>query len=393
MDYRVALDKARWLLLIIGLLFSGWACADEPAAQRQRRILYNFDGASPMFTRAGSNGPVSITVDDLKRLIQEVTYEGSQVDTVLLCVNAQVMYYPTKVGTTFGRLSTPEERAKWSTSDRQWSKNMEGFFAAGIDPHAVMFAEIRKQGREGLLSFRMNDDHGNDFLRTKFWVEHPEYRLGSGSLDFGHEAVREHVFLLIEEAMQRYDVDGLEMDFNRFPAYFKDTTTDERIAKINALVERVRKMLDALGKERGRRLVLSARIPSDYGKTPPTYEHSREVGCDPAVWAKNGWIDFLTVSDFYLQRYYDLPIAPWRQAVRDIPIYGGIECRETTEGHPKDQYLTADKYRRAAQHLWTDGADGIYLFNFFTTREFEAESFEPPFEVLKDLGDSRRPMP
>jgi len=31
-----------------------------------------------------------------------------------------------------------------------------------------------------------------------------------------------------------------------------------------------------------------------------------------------------------------------------------------------------------------------YLFNFFTTRENGKDAFEPPFEVLKDLGDRKR---
>ena len=30
--------------------------------------------------------------------------------------------------------------------------------------------------------------------------------------------------------------------------------------------------------------------------------------------------------------------------------------------------------------------DGVYLFNFFTTRQLGAEAWEPPFEVLAQLG-------
>jgi len=29
----------------------------------------------------------------------------------------------------------------------------------------------------------------------------------------------------------------------------------------------------------------------------------------------------------------------------------------------------------------------FWAFNFFTTREYGAESWEPPFEVLRDLGN------
>jgi hypothetical protein len=69
-----------------------------------------------------------------------------------------------------------------------------------------------------------------------------------------------------------------------------------------------------------------------------------------------------------------------------VPVYGGIEC---AAGGKREQCLTAGGYRRAARHLWADGADGVYLFNFFTTREWGKEAFEPPFEVLKEIGDPR----
>jgi sugar lactone lactonase YvrE len=36
--------------------------------------------------------------------------------------------------------------------------------------------------------------------------------------------------------------------------------------------------------------------------------------------------------------------------------------------------------------LFDQGADGIYLFNFFTTREYDAEAWEPPFEALAQIG-------
>jgi len=338
-----------------------------------------------MFTRAGGKGPVAITVDDLKTLITEIAYDGSQVDTMLVCINAQVMYYPTKVGTMRGTQCTPEQRAKWPAGQKQRFENMKRFFDVDIDPYAVMLAEAKRRGLEALLTFRMNDAHGNDFLRTKFWVDHPKLRLGGGALDFAHDEARDYVFRLIREAVQRYDCDGIELDFQRFPTFFQDGTTEERIAKMNSLVERVRKMLDEEGQNRNRHMVLAARIPSDYDKTPPSYETSRRIGCDPAAWAKNGWVDFLTVSEFLFVRY-DLPIAPWKKLISEVPIYGSIEC---TEGGSKEQCLTPEKYRRAARHLWNDGADGIYLFNFFTTREWGPESWEPPFELLKELGDKK----
>lgn len=362
----------------------------EAEKSRVRRVLYNFDGDSCLVTRANSKGPVALNVDDLQRLVEEVAYDGSQVDTILVCTNAQVMYYPTSIGTMRGTNSTPEERAKWPASEQQRFANVQAFFDSGVDPYAVILAEAKARGREALLSFRMNDDHGTDFLRTQFLADHPDWRLGteqyrgSGAMDFARPEVREYTLALIEEAVRRYDSDGIELDFNRFPNYFKDGTTDERVALMNGLVERVREIVNQVAAERGRKLVLSVRVPSNYGRTPPTPETARKVGCDVPAWAANGWVDFVTVSEYLFERG-DLPIAEWQQAITNVPVYGGIEC--TRGGGEKN--LTADEYQSAAKKLWADGADGIYLFNFFTSREGGPDAYEPPFAALRRMGDGQ----
>ena len=255
------------------------------------RILYNLDGDSCMFLKQGSKAPEPITTADLKAVVHELTPPGSQVDTLLVCVNAQVVYYPTKVGTLRGMDCTPEERRSWPVSEQQRFRNVQAFLDAGVDPYAVLLAEARNRGLEALLTFRVNDAHGNDFLRTAFWHGHPEYRMGNGALDFRHDAVREYVFRLIEEAVQRYDCDGIELDFQRFPTFFKDGKTEERVAKISNLVARVRTMLDIKGAKRGRRLILAARVPSDYGRRAHRATGQREPwGATPRSGpGRDGW--------------------------------------------------------------------------------------------------------
>ena len=354
--------------------------AEKPA--RQRRILVNYDGGSTLYSRKGSQGPVRLTAEDLREAIREVSFEGSQVDTVLLCVNAQVMYYPTKVGTMLGSLATPEEKKKLPRNIQQWISNLNHFVDRGIDPWAVMVAEAKRQKREVLLSFRMNDGHDGVHLETRFWRDNKKFHCfdpdQGHTLNYGHKEVRDHMFLLIQEAVRRYDCDGIELDFNRFPILFKGGTTTERIAKMNSFVRRLRTMLDAEGKKRKRRLVLGVRPPTENYDVPATYQGSRKVGCDPVAWARNGWIDFVTVSRF-LSVTFDLPVAPWKKLITEVPVYGCIEIVDKKNGVA----LTPRQYRRAAQHIWSEKADGVYLFNFLITRE---GSTEPAFEVLKQIG-------
>ena len=170
------------------------------------------------------------------------------------------------------------------------------------------------------------------------------------------------------------------MRVHKFDGFFKDGTTDQRVAKMNSLIERVRKILDDVGCERDHRLVLGVRVPSNYGRTPPTPETAREIGCDVPAWAEQGWIDYLAVSEFLFERG-DLPISQWKRTITTVPVYGGIEC---TRGAGQKN-LTADEYRHAAATLKNAGADGTYLFNFFTSREQGENAYEPPFDVLRDL--------
>jgi hypothetical protein len=399
--FSVTCGLMRWMSLKTGLSYlvalavvtsagaEGVLDLSAEPALKPRRVLYNLDGDSCMTLIAGRRGPGPVTSADFARLAEELTAPGSQVDTLLVCVNAQVTYYPTKVGTLRGTLSTPEERARWSPHERQRFANMQAFFEAGVDPYGVILAEAKRRGLEVLLTFRMNDAHGNDFLRTAFWQEHPEFRLANSALDYAHEEVREYVFRLIEEAVQRYPCNGLELDFQRFPTFFQLGGSDspqQRMDKITSLVARIRHMLDAEGARRGQRLVLSARVPSGYDQQPPTCEKSRELGCDPAEWARKSWIDFLTVSE-WLFTAESLGIRAWKQQVAGIPIYAGIqpEAKPSQTAARADFPLGMSGYEKFARERWADEADGIYLFNFFTSREWPEPS-EPPFEVLSHLA-------
>lgn len=362
--------------------------AEKTPGGRTRRILYNLDGDSCMTLKAGRAGPGPIVASDLTNVVAELTAPGSQVDTFLVCVNAQVMYYPTRVGTQRGTLSSDAEKTGWSKGERQRFATMEAFFGAGLDPYAVLINEGRRRGLETLITFRMNDAHGNDFLRTRFLKEHPEWGLPGGALDFAVPEVRGYVLGLIQETMERYNADGLELDFQRFPRFFRPEYNDPtaRRACMDGLVRQVRTMLEQVGVRRGRKLVLSVRVPSGMGDFEPTPGRALELGCDVAEWARRGWLDFLTVSEWLFTRE-TLGLGAWKQAIPNLPIYAAIQPESRSSPNPSvcEYCFGAAGYRRLAMERWRDGADGIYLFNFFTPREWPTP-LEPPFEVLAYIG-------
>jgi hypothetical protein len=58
---------------------------------------------------------------------------------------------------------------------------------------------------------------------------------------------------------------------------------------------------------------------------------------------------------------------------------------EVLQNYPGDA-ARAEALRR---QTGADGADGVYLFDFLTTPEWDRAASEPPFKVLKEVGDPR----
>ena len=107
----------------------------------------------------------------------------------------------------------------------------------GLDPYAVWIARAREKGISPWLSMRMNDVHNapnrKDYQHSTFWVEHPEYHRGppdskhwqDRALDYGIPEVREHAMSFIRELLERYDPDGIELDWMRFGYHFSTMIT------------------------------------------------------------------------------------------------------------------------------------------------------------------------
>ncbi len=377
---QIRLDRA---LATVALAISSPAAAAEPVARPARhRIIYNSDGTNIFIEHAPPMRP-----QDVYRYVDEVV--GTDVTSFFICPNAgQNFYYPSKVGDLLGRTASDErwEQIRKTAYDRSaggrpggWSleraaENLRLLVDAGHDPIGLVVDRAREKHLETFITFRLNEVHDVDrpdsLLLSRFWREHPSWRVGGpgwngGALNFAVPEVRARRLAELRECCERYAIDGLDLDFQRFPSYFPPGTGPAHIPTMNAWVREVREMTREIARKRGRPLLLSARVLA-------RPEPCTAAGLDPATWAREGWIDFVTVSHF-LHNDFPLPVAEFRRLVPDgIPLYASIEVEPT-----------ADAYLRIADRLRRDGADGLMLFNFFTSRE---QGREPPFDVLKRIG-------
>ena len=277
------------------------------------------------------------------------------------------------------------------------------YLLAGGDPFADFIDECRQTGQAPFISMRLNDIHHLSHADTpgnrqgmhsisRFYVEHPEWRLGKvgSGLDWTVPEVRQRMFSLIEEISENYEIAGLELDFMRFPNFFKDATpVGQRIVIITEFVKKVRALLDRTAKD-GPHRRLCARVPCKL-------DMLAGIGIDLPSMAGAG-VEMLNLSASYFT-FQAHDVAEIRRTVPDAALYLEMcHCTMTGQKLTKtggDNFLflrTTDEQLYTTAHLaYRRGIDGLSLFNFVYYRDHGVPGRgpfnEPPFHVLRRLDD------
>jgi hypothetical protein len=344
----------------------------------QRRFLLDNDGSNLFWHLS----------DDIEQDIRETVEECPEnVTTYLLCAAAGTMYYPTKVGTVV-----------------PIAKRLCDAHAAGVDPFGMLIDGLRGAGKEVFATLRMNDVHNPDAVDAwnlpKVRRDHPDCIVdaegvakGEGGwmsycLDYSREEVRSYMLAVIEEIAGQYDLDGLQLDWMRFPRHLSGTP-DEVWANRGVLTEFTADAAEILRK---RGMLLAARVPTSLAGC-------RYLGLDLAEWTRRGLVDFLVASPF-LTTDNDPPLAEMKTAFTkqttsakrtqlgvETPLYGAFEFNHAMQSH------CPESLRATSTSLYEAGADGIYAFNFpCWTERIGAR----PYHWLNDLDEpdkaSQRPL-
>lgn len=376
-----------------------------------RRLIYNYDAWGVFLWVNG--------VADIRKNVD--LFAGSQVTTIMLCPNmGQSTVYPSKVSELcHWREQAPADRAKFhheiGTLFAQASERVAALWRRqGIDCFGLLVQAVVDSGREAFATIRMNDVHcltaeeRRGPYTDKFYRDHPEFRLqASGGLNYGRPEVRAHRLACFEELLRNYPFSGLELDFARGAPYFPGDFPVENPAEgahphtfprdfsesgcpvMTEFVGEIRRMMDRVGQEKGKRLELCVRVQS-------SLSGCRRVGLDPIEWHRRGYLDFLTVTRF-LKMHHALPIPEYKAALPGLPVHSTLEYIVNGLGahgvyiYPRDGF--PEVYRGAAAAHYALGSEGISLFNFYVTRGNGLDpsgrdwSHTEPVEVLKELGD------
>jgi hypothetical protein len=370
----------------------------EPS--RLRRFIYNCDADNMFIHKQPPMKPA-----DVYGYVDEVAEAG--VTTFFMSPNyGMVMNFPSQYARLYGEASDLHPSSKTAKEDSEKADrpkaalNLRGLLDAGHDPLGIIVDRAHEKKMEFFISFRLNEVHCVDSpdvpaharIISDFWHRHPQWHIGTpgddlsdlhkqilgprtspivgtwlpGGLDFAVKEVRQRRMDQLRECCERYDIDGLDLDFQRFPIYFKYGEERKQMPTMTRWMGEVRAMTDEVGKKRGRPIQLSVRIMA-------RPEENLGLGLDPVTWAREGLVDFVVVSH-YLHNNFPLPVKEYRRLLPgNMPLYASIEVE------PK-----AETYRSIARQLYQDGVDGLMMFNYFTCRQL---GVEPDFSVLKELGD------
>jgi len=257
--------------------------------------------------------------------------------------------------------------------DPKWAGTAKWLHDNGIDPYAIWTKRAHEKGVSPWITMRMNDIHGVDdpswpSLCT-MWREHPEYRCDPDyrgedwypyAFDYSHEAVRKRALDYIRELLEKYDVDGIECDWLRFPWHFPLKSARSKAHHLTEFMACVRRIADAAGRRRGRKVLVGARVPSNM-------EDSLDLGMDAVAWSRDGSVDWIVPCNFCNSVDFDLDYDGWRKAVNpNVTIVPGLDTTLMPGGHRTPwRYLTLAEYQGWCETQYAQGAPGIYIFNFF----------------------------
>ena len=387
---------ARWAIAgMIGFLGAWGTLSAEPissltelraqrqqAAARQRRVIFNNDGNEPVYL-------CKTTSPEELLSFRTTPLAGSHVDAIFYCTWSSgfgMFTHFTKVGQIF------------TTREGRFTNNcMPEFIEKRIDPLQVLVEFAHSNRMELFWSFRMNDTHDGSptdygpimFRANKLKQAHPEWLIGSinkrpkygvwSAADFGVPDIRDLAFRYCEEVCQNYDVDGVELDFFRHAFFFKSSgrgepCTEAELSQMTELIQRIRKMTEDLGRKRNRPILLAVRVPD-------SVEYCRFIGLDLENWLKGNLLDLLVVAGY-------TQLNPWAYSANlghkyGVKVYPSLDESRVKNDLARELRADPATYRGRALNVWSAGADGVYMFNYFDAQSSLWRELGNPKDLAK----------
>ena len=391
-----------YVVLLVAVIAQGqWAvAADEGGVQtgaitRLTGLLHNEDCTDFFYTQVFPPGKAGEITD---RYVDVIAGAGV---TVLFCnTNARRTNYDSEVWEAFWDgydVNGPDDQPFLApipeASRKQYRNlihNMLEVHRQGVDYPARIIQRCRHHGISPWISLRMNDVHCNDNLDHPFhgtlWRKPELFRKGhpgyyARGLDYAHSEVRSHYRALIVETLDRYDMDGLELDFMREPYLFSKGEEQAGGKLLTQWLHDIRRLVDQAAARRGHPIKVGVRVPSEP-------DSALELGLDAPTWAKEGIVDLVVATPRWRTMHFDIPLRKWRTLLGDrVTLAGGLETR--CQPHPAApvRHMDPECAVGAAVAVLSGGGDVVYLFNHFQNAHWPIQDYQKRLKAFTSLTE------
>jgi hypothetical protein len=260
--------------------------------------------------------------------------------------------------------------------------NFDALFEAGLEPYRMVVDTLRNHGIKVLANVRMNDHHGRLVQWTLWEREHKEWSLADDTgardwksigalrqMDYAIEGLRKYRFSILEEILEQFEIDGVQLDFGR-TAPFLSEPKGENARFMTEYVREIRQLLDKTARKRQRReMLLGVIVPWDL-------DFCTQEGLQVQQWIEQELIDYVSPGEWYYADW-NIPLDRWRAMIQgtDCKLYpftpGNVSpFQEFEYGEPSllgdHKILDPPKIRAIADNLMSQNPDGFAFYNFYT---------------------------
>lgn len=368
--------------------------AHRQPTNRDRAVVINNDGFSEGFFDP------KWKIESLP--LQVTRYKDTDATQLDWCVLvSDVVSYRSKFAEFYGEHQT----GKWATEGNKAARR----FYLELEAHEPrMIPWLVSTGQEMGLpvwgSLRMSVSYGNhpfgDVFNGQMWGQHPEWRVkkspdepdnNDSPLSFAFDEVQQVRIGVLRE-LAEMGCEGVNLDYCRYPlimgyeapllarfqkAHEEDgknfALDDPKWVQVrqelhNEFLRKLRRVLDEVGKARGKRVPVSIRLPAT---------KYQSFGFDPQTWIKQGLVDVLIPGFPGIDRWFDASV--WTEMVKGSKVKVWINMEyyrhetaltELTDDQvaqgvkPGYQFKNEhEDYLRRAAEVYGQGADGMYIFN------------------------------
>lgn len=412
--------------LAAGSAFADYAADCKAAANRKRNVMYYEVGYNPCFWPKGK--PFSVasfrSTSCQNESLDGYAHTKVNIDSFVYVPIGGFGVSSCKIKSCANPVAQPNKTTRYLAGQVNM---LPEFYKAGTDPLTEVCKWARENKKEIICAMPLNNlEHGSLSDKTQPgmwenyfispWKKTHESSLIGGSqseaakgekatkapkkatmkycdkdaVDYSKSDVRALFKQMCVEIVEKYDLDGLMLDFTKSPYFFSSVAFGEAASAkeagdITTMITEIKAAVAAAGQKKNHPILLSARVPD-------SVSFCKEIGLDLAGWATAKLFDFyVACGEFELNppevfgEFAKSAGVPWYRSCGVSYIFTGNDS-----GYPDDDERPGlqrqdgpHTFRGRAMSAYHGGASGMMYWNPTRWHRFPMRSLAADPESFK----------